>query len=1624
MLLPMFAILPASASDAVVAADAKSFTEPVNAGSDKYYTTKTLQTVDFTKIKSDAELAAAGVTYLDASATDSYGVSYVDDGVYYYATSDTGYILSDVKLASDKSYIVDFTIRANPESHILEASAAFTDKTTINTTYGGTIDKAGAFKLRLKSSNSSVSKLDNGTYYSDAACTTSIGAMLDSDAQTAIYTNQEDVRVKMLFTGGTWKYAELSVAGETYYIYYNNASTAHTGYFGFRGVGNTQIVFKNITISECSKESATYATVVSDGRTYRVAAGTVIDATVYNETAVALESGGFYYGATATAEAGKLYTVIAQNSNLFVAPVNAGNNKYYPTKTLQTVDFTTIKSDTNLAAAGITYLDADATDECGVSYIDGGVNYYTQSDKGYLLSNVKMDSGTNYIVDFTFRGNPTLHILEASAAFPDKTTISSTVRSTVDGKAFKIRLKDTTALMLDGAQYYSDSACTSAIGSQPGEAAQNAAYTDKADVRVRLLFTGGNLQYGEVIVDGKTYYVKMNSAKSGQTGYFGFLGIGEVNVVLKNLTISECSTSADSYATVVSEGRTYRVAAGSTIYATAYNRSAIAVEAGGTYYDGTVTAEAGKLYNIVIQHSDLFIAPVNVGNDKYYTTKTLQTVDFTDIKSDADLTDAGITYLDAVANDGYDISYSNDGLHYCTSNNMGYLLSNVQMSSGTSYIADFTFSVNPSAHIFVASAAFPDKTSISSSVGTSVDGKSIKIRAKDGYELMLDGAQYYSDQTYATAVGTQPDEAAQTAAIADKMDVRVRMLFTGGTWQYAEFIVDGKVYYVKANSAKSGQTGYFGFLGFGAVDVIIKNLTISECSNTASSYATVVCGSKMYRVAAGTVIDATVYSKNAIAIVENGICTTGAVTAEAGKTYTVRAIEDINITWAGASVRLTDEPGLRFATLVSKEDISLLDQLKTSGRIKSYSYGTLITYASYAEEVDGAVTHAALDAFADKVGIENSYVDVEATDWYDDTDEDYAFVGSIVKITTNHYTKEYASAGYITVTMADDSQVTVYTEYSPANARSVSYVAACAYYDTSVQYTDDQNAVLEAFIGDEQYYPFVLNGECDYTVVYDADDATAMKLASDVVNALAESGIAVALKADTSAVSGKGLYIGATSHAVSAAGDAYYINSHIGADASGNIAVTGNLEVGVAKILEEINRANAGKIDTILFDESLLGWYVEDGFANIPKYEGSGASGATVNHTFDGYNSYYIQISGVTKDDFNTYISKLESEGYTRDKDFTSRNGDPVRVYTNGEALVTVSYVDYSSSSYSYDTISGTVAYITIGVNTVKTSGVLTRDTTGGVCDLQVTLVGTECGYLIRLTNGHFVIVDGGLKEYNYDFIYEQLVAQNVLDGKPVIEAWFFTHPHTDHIGSYLQFAKSYYKSVELETVVQHFPAYEVYDDECSEGTAENAASVVKGMKSNSEAVLNHTKQYFPEAKIVTTYRGQRFAFAGVTFDVFFTSENLYDSNMINTNSSSVVYQLTFSGSGKKMLILGDMYYDGCKLLNLIYGTGLASDVVQIAHHGYNGGDSDMYKTVNAPYVIWTNSYAAATDSSNNLMEKNNSYNHITGGLEAATNFQYHIIPTDSQNTGTPVILKWGMTKAELQAMGVMTPVS
>ena len=110
------------------------------------------------------------------------------------------------------------------------------------------------------------------------------------------------------------------------------------------------------------------------------------------------------------------------------------------------------------------------------------------------------------------------------------------------------------------------------------------------------------------------------------------------------------------------------------------------------------------------------------------------------------------------------------------------------------------------------------------------------------------------------------------------------------------------------------------------------------------------------------------------------------------------------------------------------------------------------------------------------------------------------------------------------------------------------------------------------------------------------------------------------------------------------------------------------------------------------------------------------------------------------------------------------------------------------------------------------------------------------------------------------------------------------------------------------------------------------------------------------------------------------------------------------------MIILGDQYYDGCDILNAIYGDDLKSDIVQIAHHGYNGGSKAMYDSIGASIAIWTNTWniVNGTDNNGTKLYDRGSYNNIY-----IKNYDVHLIMGKNDKY---MILKPDMDVSDLQS--------
>ncbi|MBQ9774041.1 MAG: glycoside hydrolase family 31 protein [Clostridia bacterium] len=154
----------------------------------------------------------------------------------------------------------------------------------------------------------------------------------------------------------------------------------------------------------------------------------------------------------------------------------------------------------------------------------------------------------------------------------------------------------------------------------------------------------------------------------------------------------------------------------------------------------------------------------------------------------------------------------------------------------------------------------------------------------------------------------------------------------------------------------------------------------------------------------------------------------------------------------GASIRLTNTSGIRFATQLSTSRLNELVAMKNDGKIKNVEIGTLITPYTYVVEA-GNFTVDALS----KLSYSAKYLDVKAKigAYFNDhgltLDEGYntTFVGSIIDVRPANRDRLFTGVGYVRLTLNDGSVKYIYSyDYTDAStqeskySRSIQYIAS------------------------------------------------------------------------------------------------------------------------------------------------------------------------------------------------------------------------------------------------------------------------------------------------------------------------------------------------------------------------------------------------------------------------------------------------------------------------------------------------------------------------------------------------------------------------------------------------------
>lgn len=368
-----------------------------------------------------------------------------------------------------------------------------------------------------------------------------------------------------------------------------------------------------------------------------------------------------------------------------------------------------------------------------------------------------------------------------------------------------------------------------------------------------------------------------------------------------------------------------------------------------------------------------------------------------------------------------------------------------------------------------------------------------------------------------------------------------------------------------------------------------------------------------------------------------------------------------------------------------------------------------------------------------------------------------------------------------------------------------------------------------------------------------------------------------------------------------------------------------------------------------------------------------------------GADSTMIYVTDATEAAFLDYAKALEKAGMTK---FDENQLGTSRFYTYITAKKTV--------TAGFDPTTSTIRII-LDNTSARPASASENEKVEKVCEPTLTqfrpeLLGNETGmsYIIRLEDGRFVVIDGGIADdTDVDRLYDTLCGQNVRSGNPVIAAWLLTHAHGDHYGTFLDFAVKYRGRFVLESAVWNMPPAELCD--VDEWSRNHITSTISGMAGT---------------KVIYARTGQKFRFGSVSIDVWNTPDDLYPNVVKSQNDASVIFRLEIGG--QSVMFLADAEAQIANRMVARYGSAMKSDFMQIAHHGYTYSQAmpPLYRAIDPSVVLWPSS-----DEWYHEFQTNRGYNsdileghgHVVEAIVASHGTRVLSFPYTPKATALPV---------------------
>lgn len=212
--------------------------------------------------------------------------------------------------------------------------------------------------------------------------------------------------------------------------------------------------------------------------------------------------------------------------------------------------------------------------------------------------------------------------------------------------------------------------------------------------------------------------------------------------------------------------------------------------------------------------------------------------------------------------------------------------------------------------------------------------------------------------------------------------------------------------------------------------------------------------------------------------------------------------------------------------------------------------------------------------------------------------------------------------------------------------------------------------------------------------------------------------------------------------------------------------------------------------------------------------------------------------------------------------------------------------------------------------------------------------------YVIITKEDHCIVIDGGnVGDGNYllDFLKEKTGKE-----KPEIDAWFFSHAHSDHVNAFVTLVNNKKDEFVVKKIYYNFPSKEfvkIYD---------RSASTIETMDK-----FHASLEKLENTEIIIPQEGDKFNIGSVDFEILMVQDEsanfMRNSNVVN--NSSMIFRMKIEE--QTVLILGDAGVEQGIQLYIKHRDYLKSDMVQMAHHGQNGVNKKVYETINPSVCLW-----------------------------------------------------------------------